>query len=157
MNSSKPGTPAGKDSPATVTPKLSKKERDKAAKVNQTDEALRAQANETANLALAGLGGGKKKYSWMTSGASTPVSGLRAGAGQRNRLAEKATGNKSGSTTPALPKEDPALTSSKKFQQLGTFKESAGLELRDIVGVLERDGKAKKSLLRSYTKLGTEK
>lgn len=154
-------TPDGVATPESIsamTPmaevKITKKERERQAKASQTEDVLRKQANQTATLAL----GKSKKYSWLTGGNTGGGAGLSTGAGQRERLAaQKISGiKKSEPSTPAAPKEEPGLVSKKSFQRLGLLKEVPGLCLRDLVNVLERDGKEKKSLVRAYQRLGAE-
>ena len=120
---------------------LTKKERDRVNKGNNTDEAVHARANETAALAL---GGKKKKYSWMDmgkggggSGKSTPRSNANTGGGG------------SGAATPAVAQQDVALNAKKREFRGGDFEkgENEGkIQLRDLVHVLELDGKERKAL-----------
>jgi hypothetical protein len=143
---SKPSTPA-----APVETKLSKKDRDKQAK-NQTEEALQRNANETANLQLGGL---SSKYSWMNP-SSKSSSGITAGAGMREKLA----GNRKPSATPvkaATEQENVGLESSNNYKKLGRLREGHGIIMRDFVNVLEREGREKKTILKGFARLGTEK
>jgi hypothetical protein len=120
---------------------LTKKERDRVNKGNNTDEAVHARANETAALAL---GGKKKKYSWMDmgkggggSGKSTPRSNANTGGGG------------SGTATPAVAQQDVALTAKKREFRGGDFEKGeheGKIQLRDLVHVLELDGKERKAL-----------
>jgi hypothetical protein len=148
---------SAKDIPAPSELKMSKKERERQANANQTEEVLRQQANQTAALALGGFGS-SKKYSWLTSRNSNSGSSLATGAGQRERLAHQATGAKKQAPAKLVaPTEDPGLASKKTYQQLGLWKEAPSLELRDMVNVLERDVKEKRALLRGYQRLANEK
>jgi hypothetical protein len=145
---SKPSTPA-----PVPEVKLTKKQREKDAS-NQTNEALQRSANETAAMQLGGFGA---KYSWMNAAsAAKPVGGIVAGAGMREKLA----GSRKPSTSAAKPaqqQEDVGLESKHSYKQLGLLKEPPGVILQDYVSVLEHDGKQKKSLMRGYTRLGSEK
>jgi hypothetical protein len=148
-----PDTAAADATPVTEV-KISKKERERQAKASQTEEVLRKQANQTAHLAL----GKSKKYSWLNAANTGGGPGLATGAGQRERLAKQSTGvKKSGTSTPVAPAEDPGLVSKKSFQQIGLLKETPGLQLRDMVNVLERDSKEKRALIRAYQRLNMEK
>jgi hypothetical protein len=154
------GSPAASTPKEISTPtelKISKKERERQAKANQTEEVLRASANQTAAMAL-GRFGSSKKYSWMTKGAGGGGGGLATGAGQRERLASQATGSKTvAKDAPPKPAEDPALISKKSFEKYGLLKEAPTVQLRDVVNVLESGGKEKRALVRAYQKLGSEK
>lgn len=140
----KPSTPT-----APIEAKLSKKDRDKQAK-NQTEEVLQRNANETANLQL---GGFSSKYSWMNSAAKSSSS-ITTGAGMREKLA----GTRKPSTSkPVAEQENVGLEANHSYKQLGLLKEGHEILMRDFVNVLERDGKEKKSLVKGYARLGTEK
>lgn len=136
-----PGTPAT-DLKSEIAPtKLNKKEREKLAKQNQTTEAAARQAsNATAAMAL----GGSKKYSWMTGASSThstPTFGAGAGMGPARNpsLATKAAAAVAAKET----EEEKALKAKGDYKKWGTFKESGkdgeGVQVRDVLAVLERD------------------
>ncbi|KAH8728045.1 transcription initiation factor TFIID component TAF4 family-domain-containing protein [Phaeosphaeriaceae sp. PMI808] len=120
--------------------KMTKKDKDALKKHNQTDEVLYRKTNETASMAL-GFGK-KKKYSWMTggggpgggSGASTPRPTVTAAG--------------SGTATPVVPTIDKSLQGRKRT--FGTDIErtdiGARIQVRDLVHVLEHDGREKKTL-----------
>ncbi|KAF2119879.1 transcription initiation factor TFIID component TAF4 family-domain-containing protein [Lophiotrema nucula] len=153
------GTPAEPDpTPLPIDPtKMSKKERDKLNKAGQTDEVLHQQANKTASIALGGLGG-KKKYSWMTGGGGGLGSG-RASGTSTPRL-NTAVGSGSGAATPAAPAVDRGLIGRKRtfgeFQESGTAGQN--IQIRDLIHVLELDGKERKTLATMLAKLkNTEK
>ncbi|KAJ9628773.1 hypothetical protein H2203_002675 [Taxawa tesnikishii (nom. ined.)] len=76
-NASEAATP---DPAASVAPEkpMTKKERERQAKMGQTEEALHKNANTTAAMQL-GLGRKGKKYSWMTGGvAAAPINPYKA-------------------------------------------------------------------------------
>ncbi|KAF1837378.1 hypothetical protein BDW02DRAFT_577144 [Decorospora gaudefroyi] len=110
-----------------------------AKKQSQSDVVVFGKANETASLAL---GGKKKKYSWMTggggpapaSGASTPRPNAAPGG--------------SGAATPIPQAPEKALLGRKR--KYGDMIEQqdigAQVQLRDLIHVLENDGKEKKTL-----------
>ncbi|PVH95563.1 hypothetical protein DM02DRAFT_600639 [Periconia macrospinosa] len=133
--------------PLPMPEKLTKKERDRINKAGQTDEVLHQAANVTASLAL----GKKKKYSWMTSGSGS-------GAATPSRLNTAAKGN-SGTTTPAPPTTDRALLARKR-QFLGGEMESTDMgkkiQLRDLVHVLENDGRERKTLAQIISRMRSE-
>jgi hypothetical protein len=99
-------------------------------------------ANETASLAL---GGKKKKYSWMTGGGGGGGGAPASGASTPRPIA--ATGG-SGAATPATQVPEKALLGRKR--RFGdTFEQTdlgAQVQLRDLIHVLEKDGKEKKTL-----------
>ncbi|KAF1965487.1 hypothetical protein BU23DRAFT_561041 [Bimuria novae-zelandiae CBS 107.79] len=133
------------DTPAAV-PALSldkpitKKERDRINKGNNTDEAVHQRANETAALAL---GGRKKKYSWLTPGAG----GGSGAATPRGNTGP--SGTASGTATPAVAQQDAALKAKKREFRGGDLEkgtDGAQIQLRDLIHVLELDGKERKAL-----------
>jgi hypothetical protein len=133
------------DAPATpviIPAQITKKELAAVKKQNQSETAVFSKANETASMAL----GKKKKYSWMTgggggggsaSGASTPRPAVQAGA--------------SGAATPAAQAQDKNVNGLKKrtFGEMIERKDQdtgVNIQLRDLIHVLENDGKEKKTL-----------
>jgi hypothetical protein len=149
-----PGTDKTKSTPPPAIPeiKMTKKDREKQAKAGQTDEVLQRNANETANMQLGSL---KSKYSWMTSSAARPASGITAGAGMREKLAGK---NKATPAAKSTQKQENAgLEAKNSYKQLGLLKDAPTILPTDFINVLERDGKEKKSLMRAYSRLGTDR
>ncbi|KAJ4373297.1 hypothetical protein N0V83_003591 [Neocucurbitaria cava] len=137
-------TPA--DTPAVPLPlpePLTKKAQAAAKKQNQSDDVMFGKANETASMAL---GGKKKKYSWMTGGGGGGGGGGNASGPATPRAA--AVNGGSGTNTPVVPQLDKALVSKKR--SFGVMIEEtdigAKIQIRDLVHVLEDDGREKKSL-----------
>lgn len=128
---------------AAVNTKLTKKERDKLAKSNQTEEVLHREANKTASMAL---GSGGKKYSWLTGGAGK-------GGGGGGLSTAKASTPAKGPT--ALKQSDKGVQG--RDRRYGDFREDTvkgrGIQLRDLLAVLEIDGREKKTLVKGYTRL----
>jgi hypothetical protein len=122
--------------------KMTKKDKDALKKQNQTDDVLYRKANETASMAL-GFGK-KKKYSWMTGGSG---GGGGGGSGAATPRPTAAAGG-SGTATPAAPTTEKALQSKKRT--FGTDIENTEIgekiQIRDLVHVLEHDGREKKTL-----------
>jgi hypothetical protein len=130
------------------------------------EEVQRKQANATANMAL---GGGGKKYSWLSGAKKNAAGGLTAGAGMGRGVGTAAKGG-SAPGTPGLagtagkavpaPTEDPALRSKELWKKLGEWREDGelgkGVQVRDLISVLERDGLEKKTLAKCYTKLRSD-
>ncbi|KAJ4288550.1 hypothetical protein N0V90_011787 [Kalmusia sp. IMI 367209] len=135
--------------PVALPEKITKKERDRINKMSQTEDALHRRANETANMAVMGK---KKKYAWMTggaggSGASTPR--LNTGVG----------GSASGTSTPAAQQKDKGLMANKRTFQGGNLEKSeegAKIQLRDLVHVLELDGKERKALVQIIARMRSD-
>ena len=130
--------------------RMTKKDKDALKKQNQTDEVIHRKANETANMAL-GFGK-KKKYSWMTggggpsSGASTP----RATPAQSG----------SGTTTPAGPSTEKGLVGKRRKygHDIENTEIGAKIQMRDLITVLDHDGRDKKALAAMMVRLkNTEK
>lgn len=143
-------TPGAGPTEASAPAKMSKKELNKKAKEAQSAEAQSfTQSNRTA--AMMAMGGKKAaRYSWMSGGASSMPT---------NRFAKPAGG--SGTATPKAQPE-PAAGAAKKEQEIkvptwGDWREDGidgkGIQLRDWVLVLERDGREKRALQKAVNKL----
>jgi hypothetical protein len=144
---SEAGTPTG----------IKRKKGDKGGKQSHiSDLAQHAAATSTAKY-FAGGAALAKKYSWLSGGGgaapSTPSRGLSTGAGMSDRLAAQNAKKETSSTSVSDPKEDPALDSKQVYKRLGLLKEAPGVQMMDVLGVLERSGKEKKALLRGYQRL----
>lgn len=124
--------------------KMTKKDKDALKKQNQTDEVMHRKANETASMAL-GFGK-KKKYSWMTGGGGGGSSTAPASGASTPRPSTTTGG--SGTTTPAQPAIDKSLVAKKKDYgaDIENSEIGARIQIRDLVHVLEHDGREKKSL-----------
>jgi len=149
-------TPGGADMPGAPVPegdrKITKKDR-KIAESRFTEAQQHKAANETARLATAGILGGfgkkKKPYSWMNSGTSTPQPGASP-APQSGRAASQVA---SSSTPNAAPNQ--ASSSQNSFGDWDESKDG-GVQARDVLLVLETDGRAPKSLMRGYNRQDDE-
>ncbi|KAF1995704.1 hypothetical protein P154DRAFT_610117 [Amniculicola lignicola CBS 123094] len=133
----------------TVVPiipeKMTKKERDRLNKLDQTEEVMQKKTAATALKFMGGIGGfGKKQYSWMMggsgkSGAATP---------QSNAAATPAGTAASGTATPAekdnQPKEKELQGLRRTFGMREDSEEGKGVQLRDLVQVMDADGKLKR-------------
>lgn len=142
-------TPAGAQTPTAPPPqpekRLSKKDR-KAAESRMTDAQQQKSANETARMAM-GLGTtGKfqKQYSWLkNSSAASPA----ASRGQTPTRAN--AGSNSGTSTPGGGRTAPSIPQRKMLGEWSENEDRA-IQARDILLVLESDGKAIKALSRGY-------
>lgn len=140
-------TPTDASTAALPLPEpLTKKAQAAAKKQNQSDVVVFGKANETASMAL---GGKKKKYSWMNPGGSSGGAATSSGASTpRPNPAVAGSGGASGTATPAAPQQDKALMARKRT--FGTMIEEteigAKIQVRDLVHVLENDGREKKTL-----------
>lgn len=134
--------------------KMTKKEREKLAKQDVSEEVATRNANKTAALAL---GGGASKYSWMTGGAkSTPAK--PGGLGASRSGTPGAGGGASAARAGVVGKDGlPTVGSDRKY---GVWKEEGAggkdVQLRDWVNVLETDGRDRKTLCFAMSKLGKE-
>lgn len=153
------GTSATADTspaPLPIPEPLTKKAQAAAKKQNQSDTVVFGKANETANLALGGLGGKKKKYAWMTGGGGGG-GGLGSGAATPRM---NPTAGESGTATPAAQQQDKGLHGRKRTFGLNIEEMDIGakIQVRDLVHVLENDGKEKKTLTLILARLkNTEK
>jgi hypothetical protein len=154
---------AGEVAPVLSLPppdKMTKKDKDALKKQNQTDDVLHRKANETASMAL-GFGK-KKKYSWMTGGGP---GGAAAGGGSGAATPKPtASAGASGTATPAgtgtAPTTEKALIGKKRNygHDIETTDIGAKIQVRDLVHVLEHDGREKKTLALMLARLkNTEK
>ncbi|PNS17384.1 hypothetical protein CAC42_7067 [Sphaceloma murrayae] len=135
-----PATPVSNESPsASVAPEkpLTKKEREKLAKGNQSEAVQHKNANSTAAMQL-GFGKKAKKYSWMTGGAGA--------AGPTNPFAKPAKAERREGTSGEVKKEKKGLGRERRY---GSWREDGeggrGVQLRDLVVVMERDGRGRRA------------
>ena len=109
-----------------------------------------AATTKTMNMALGLSGAMGKKLSWMNKGADAGPSNPYQKQSTKPEASKGATAATNGIGS-NLPK-------GRVFGDFREDKESAnGIQLRDVVSVLEGDGKAKKALQRAYGRLGAEK
>jgi hypothetical protein len=136
--------------------KMTKKDKDALKKQNQTEDVLHRKANETASMAL-GFGK-KKKYAWMTGGPSGG-GGAGGGSGAATPKPSASTGT-SGAATPSAPAVDKALQGRKRNfgADIENTEIGAKIQVRDLIHVLEHDGREKKTLALMLARLkNTEK
>jgi hypothetical protein len=140
--------PTGSDQP-----KMTKKEQMKQQK--EAKNAVEAQSSTTTNQTAAMMAMGKKgkKYSWMSGGAPTHT----------NRFIKPSatavgSGSASGGTSTPVKKEGGATPTGTGeadragMRKWGEYRQEKGVQLRDWISVLERDGKEKKALQIAYFK-----
>jgi hypothetical protein len=125
-------------------------------KAGQTEDVLHRKANETAALALGG--GRKKKYSWMTGGGG---GGGGAGASGASTPARQPSGTGgSGAATPAAATTEIGLRAKKRNygENIENTEIGEKIQVRDLIHVLENDGREKKTLTLILARLkNTEK
>lgn len=120
-----------------------------ARKVLETQQ--HAATTKTMNMALGLSGAMGKKLSWMKGGADTGPSNPFLQKQNPKTETSKANTSTANGVSSNLPKN-------RLFGQFREDRETgAGIQLRDIVSVLEGDGKAKKSLQRAYGRFGGQK
>ncbi|KAF2714877.1 hypothetical protein K504DRAFT_457066 [Pleomassaria siparia CBS 279.74] len=128
--------------------KQSKKQRDRDAKAGNTEAVQHAKTNDTVRFAL----GKKPKFAWMVGGASSGAS--------TPRQVPAAGGSASGSSTPARPQQDEMLNGRKRVfgEKIENSDIGDRLQLRDLVHVLENDGRERKTLTKVLARIkSTEK
>jgi len=143
---------AAEVAPLPIPEKITKKQRDAMNKAGQTEDVLHRKANETAALALGG--GKKKKYSWMTGGGGAGASGASTPARQTT-----ASGG-SGAATPAAAQTEAGMRAKKRNYGANIENTEIGekIQVRDLIHVLENDGREKKTLTLILARLkNTEK
>lgn len=119
------------------------------AKAGQTEDVLHRKANETASMAL----GSKKKYSWMMGGGKGGGGGGASGASTPK--INTGAASTSGASTPALAPVDRALQGLKRTYGDSLEMGDAGrkVQVRDIIHVMELDGKERKTMAAVLAKL----
>lgn len=138
-------TGLGDVAPDVDTKKGNKNREAASKKVNEA--AQHAATTKTMNMAL-GLGS-KATPSWMKKGADTTHSNPFL----PNKPKAGAQGSKGGASS--VNGAGGGLPKSRVFGQFREDKETgSGIQLRDLISVLEHDGKEKRALQRAYSKLG---
>jgi hypothetical protein len=136
---------------------ITKKERDRLNKAGNTEEAVHKRANETAAMALGMKKGKKAKYSWMDIGNGGGGGGGGGGSGAATPRGNPTPGGgASGAATPAAAQTDRGLLANKRTFQGGDLEKGAEggkIQLRDLVHVLELDGKERKALVQIIARM----
>ena len=150
------GTPSASGTLGEVAPEIDTKKASKAK--DKLDASARkaletqqhAATTKTMNMALGLTGTMGKKLSWMTKGADAAPS---------NPYQKQNTTPQASKTS--APGSNSIGSSLPKSRLFGEFREDretgAGIQLRDVVSVLENDGKEKKALQRAYCRFGSLK
>ncbi|KAF1347825.1 hypothetical protein BDV97DRAFT_356081 [Delphinella strobiligena] len=138
---------------------LTKKERERQAKAGQTEEVLHKNANTTAAMQL-GMGKkGKKKYSWMSGGApAVPSNPYKAAP--KPATSPMMNGASSGKSPASVAESGVDRALQVRERKWGGWREDGiegrGIQIRDWVMVLERDGREKKALQKALLGLDRE-
>lgn len=146
-----PGTPGGVAPEAEQQKAPTKKESKKSIRAaSMAAESSNAEANQTVNtFLLSSFGKKKNKYSWMAGGG--------AGSGASTPKASVGSASAAGSPAPGKPASKPSQLTADGRTRLGTWREDTekgkGIQLRDWVVVLERDGKDTRATQDAYVKL----
>lgn len=164
--SSNAATPTGAATPmpdaatqAAPDKPLTKKERERQAKAGQTEEVLHKNANTTAAMQL-GMGKkGKKKYSWMSGGApAVPSNPYKAAP--KPATSPMMNGASSGKSPAGVAESGVDRALQVRERKWGGWREDGiegrGIQIRDWVMVLERDGREKKALQKALLGLDRE-
>jgi hypothetical protein len=132
--------------------KMSKKAREaleKSARAENSEEKQTLTANQTASMAL---GGKAKKYAWMTKGG--PATPARTVPGKTGAAP---------TTVATIKKSSGVVENFSGVHEIkyGKWREDGiggrGIQLRDWIGVLEVDGREKRTLGWAYTRQGIER
>lgn len=135
-----PGTP-GSVAPEPTGKPLTKKEREKQISAKQNLADSHAQANATTQQFLFGNRSKKKTYSWMTGG------GGGSGASTPSRINTQGLPGTPGAAT------EKVMLTGEGSNRVGSFREDSifkgsGVELRDMMNVLEKDKRAPINLMK---------
>ena len=151
-----PGTPGiiGERAPDVDVKKLSKKDQKKQADSKATEAQQHAATNQTLKMQLGGSFG-KKQPSWLTNTKSTPSpSGfpVQSRTNASNQLQGKSASGTGPNGAGGLPQNK---------RQFGEFREDkeggAGIQMRDVVMVLDPDSKEKKALVKAYVRMNSKR
>lgn len=136
-------------------PKMTKKEQMKQQK--EAKNAVEAQSSTTTNQTAAMMAMGKKgkKYSWMSGPATHTNRFAKPGA---TGASGGGSGSASGGTSTPVKKEGTRTPTNAEADDAGMvkwgeFKEDKGVQMRDWVLVLERDGREKKALQKALNSM----
>ncbi|KAJ5100054.1 hypothetical protein N7532_007055 [Penicillium argentinense] len=149
---SAPSTPIADRAPGFDKKSMSKKEARKMIDSKESEAQQHKQSVETARLAtnsmLSGrMFGAKKSYSWLKPGGSSSgfSSPARPAPATPTPGGEKSAKGRSGESTPGQAK-----------RRLGTWREDqekgAGIQVRDVLFMLEVDGRGTKHVQKGYSK-----
>ena len=148
------GTPGTPGTPGEIAPTVDVKKGGKGKKgvdtaTQRANEAQQHAATmQTMNMALGLSGAMGKKLSWMNKGAAPGPSNPFLPKPNTNASNSKAGASNANGVGSSLPKN----------RVLGEFREDketgAKIQLRDVISVLEHDGKERKTLQRAYHKQG---
>ncbi|KAJ5746887.1 uncharacterized protein N7511_008583 [Penicillium nucicola] len=146
INGSAPSTPIGDKTPSFDKKSVTKKEARKMVDSKASEAQQHQQSVETARMALSGrMFGAKKSYSWLKSGGPA-----NSGFSSPSRPAP--------STPTAGPEKSISGESapSQTHRRLGTWREDqergAGIQVRDVLFMLEADGRGTKHIQKGYLK-----
>ncbi|MCJ1394087.1 hypothetical protein MMC18_006965 [Xylographa bjoerkii] len=151
-----PGTPGtiGERAPDVDVKKLSKKDQKKQADSKATEAQQHAATNQTLKMQLGGSFG-KKQPSWLTNTKTPPSS---TGFPIQARMA---SGNQSQSKSASGSGPNGAGGLPQNKRQFGDFREDkeggAGIQLRDVVMVLDPEPKEKKTLAKAFVRLSSKR
>jgi len=146
-----PATPGAVDAAASseANKPMTKKERERQAKAGQSEEVLHKNANTTAAMQL-GMGKKKKKYSWMAGAAAAPVNPYKPSPKTASANHEAVNGNGAGKSPSGNAPAGVDRALQVRERKWGGWRESGiegrGVQMRDWVVVLDRDGREKKAL-----------
>ncbi|CAK7202286.1 hypothetical protein SEUCBS139899_005008 [Sporothrix eucalyptigena] len=150
-----PGTPGSAAPEPDKAPTKKELKKNAAAKVAEQNDTL--SANRTS---MAFLGGRKKQYSWLSGGAgASPKRGLGGGGGGAvgGTGGAGVGGGGSGTSTPGRRPGEPAMLTAEGRTKWGSWREDGikgkDIQLRDLVVVLEADGREVVALQSAYDKL----
>ncbi|KAL4891602.1 hypothetical protein BDV59DRAFT_182118 [Aspergillus ambiguus] len=143
-------TPLGERAPSIDKKGLTKKEAKKLMDAKASEAQQHQQSVETARLATNSMISGrvfgtKKQYSWLQRG---PAAGSGFSTPSRANPATPSAGSEKGGRS-----GEPAAMSTKR---LGTFREDtdkgAGIQVRDVLFMLELDGRGSRHVQKAYSK-----
>lgn len=147
---SAPSTPVAEKAPSLDKKSVSKKEAKKMVDARASEAAQHQQSVETARMATnsmlsSRMFGTKKSYSWLNRGPAT-------GSGFSSPSRANAATPAPGSEKPGRSGETNTVTS----KRLGTWREDkekgAGVQVRDILFMLELDGRGSRHVQKAYSK-----
>lgn len=148
VTASTPGTPGllGERAPDVDIKRGSKKEQKRQAEAKATEAQQHASTTQTMNRALGISGSLGKKLSWMDSSSGRSQSSMLPKVNTSSQGASKSSIKTAAGTGSQLP----------IGRKYGEFREDratgAGIQLRDLISVMEADKKERKALQWAYTR-----
>ncbi|KAF2461910.1 hypothetical protein BDY21DRAFT_368069 [Lineolata rhizophorae] len=147
---------AAQEAPLPKEPKMTKKERERLARMGPSESEMHKQANNTAQFAMSRLGIGGKKFAWMNQGGAGGAGpGGKLGVGKINTAVGGVRGGASGNAGAGGAGGAGGL--GRRERKWGEWREDVdrrkGVQVTDWILAMELEGRDDKELATAYAKL----